>query len=246
MERGPHTTSQVLEYARPQKRERLFKPMFVRWAMGYLFVLVICIGVAIAGYPEVFIAYVVFGFIVMFGAQVVFAFQAKRKSRATEEEDNAEWESRRRGHEEMLGVAQQIYANGPLGVWEIMYGFRHNLGRATVQEKRVIEFQTDGKGVFRAFGEGELADLVGVAFEYKSGGADRLLVRLVESTLEGWNEVAYGFDLCTKYGDPKLVLWLDSENPMPEGSRELWPFRGEYLREGDLEGGRAWEYSNFG
>jgi hypothetical protein len=229
MEKGSRSSSPVLEYEKPQVRARLFSPTFAKWLVGFVVLLAICIMMALVGAPELLIAYFVLAPMVMLATIFAYAIRAKRESRRTEAEEEAEWEERQRRQKEMLDIARQIYANGPVGCWRILYGYRHSLGGPTIQEKRVIEFQSDGKGIYRAIDA--LGMHVAVAFEFKAVEPQFLSVKLTAPMLGSWNRVEFGFAIETATGEPELMLWMMSENPMPEGARELWPFRGEFLRE---------------
>lgn len=209
------------------------KRIIYRWLIGWLVVLGILIIPATLGQPAPLVLYVGFTPFAMLPIRLMYLRRARKSERqVADEEFDAQWENRRHHHEDILNTARRDYSKSLAGRWRIAYGVRHMHGGPTVGQKRIIEFKDDGNGCYQALDVSGLDIPVRVVFMFKPAGKPlHMLVKLVEPALEGWHEVEFDFEVRTHGDEPKLLLWIEGENPMPEDVAELWPFQGEFLQE---------------
>jgi len=223
-----------MKYQKPSVHVSIWKQTYFRWLLVVAFVALLGVGIARADQGhENFLRIFLIGSVITFVVwRVIDVRRAKRQADQIyeQEENSGETELKRN---KMLDTARHLYAKAPTGRWRITLGVRHAMGGATISEKRRIEFNTDGTGLYEGYSVVGLEIPIHAVFRYKPGiQPQRLLVQLIEPRLKDWHEVTFDFDLRTDdFGKQNLLMWFDGLNPLPSPLEELWPFQGEFLRE---------------
>lgn len=227
------TETPLLEYAKPSEKSSLWKVRKFQLLLIFLGVFGGCIGLAIAGIEAPILLFVTFGPLAYAVYVIATKVIAKKPERATEEEEDVEWEAQECEKEEMIALARRIYAKEPFGAWRMKDIFYRYRGDPTVLEEKMLAFMPDGTGIYQWFRREAPPIRLESTFRHKPGDKpNTFLVEMTSPALEGWRDVTFDFEVRGIGGERvELLVWLESRNPMPLESIMHWPFSGEFSRE---------------
>ena len=220
----------ALDYDKPPAKaspvHRRFR-IFIAVVAVYAFLL----ALVPFGYEQPFFVALAVGAIGGVLALVISRFLAiVRKPRVTEEEFEAEWNSRQELKSNMVELAQQVYQQAPLGKWQKRVVTFLQRGWPKVHEEKLLELIDGGNGLYR-WVQHDLSMKCETTFKYKPGENGTILVLQTSPPSKEWLPVAFGFDMGkNEVGEEELRLWMEGENPFADNLAMHWPFDDTFVR----------------
>jgi hypothetical protein len=226
--------SSTLHYHSPEKPPRKFK--LSRGQLGCLGVIVfVVVACSLPGMPSTVVGPVGIAMAVAGVVACVMYFRSSFNSMrpTSEDDDDLQYEARKKQREDMVAAAVNAYPNGPLGTWRFAdLEIRGRNFAPLVHEERIITFHPDGTGNY-VWSRGLDSQIVAQSsFDFRASPAT-LQARLTSPVTTDWFPVDWSFNAHRGYFDVELFVEFESSSPppLPEALAPSWPFWGEFQRQ---------------
>jgi len=223
-------TSQTMEYEKPPAKGHVFSSRRVRILLIVILVLGLLITMAVLGYPQLLMLTAFLSPFIFAAWRIIAAKSKKKKYLVTEEEFEAEWNSRQELKNNMVDIAKQVFPQSPLGKWQMRVVTYPQRGWPKVHEEKFLELTDGGQGFYRWI-QHDLSMSCETTFKYKPGEKGTIFVLLTVPRSNDWIPVTFDFDMGKNdVGEEELKLWMEGENPF-DGEMEMhWPFDETFVR----------------